>query len=112
MSNIEAPKALSQFRAWGIARGDQIAVEESAESAAQFSSWFSIHNALVVEVNRAFSAVLRGFYPCILGRCPRLAVDRCAFGADHRLKAWLPAQVVSAPSVGYCSKLKLKNFCA
>jgi len=66
----------------------------------------------VVEVNRAFSAVLRDFYPCILGRSPGLGVDRCAFGADHRLKAWLPAQVVSAPSVGYCSKLKLKNFCA
>jgi len=29
-----APKALSQFRAWGIAPGDQIAVEESAETAA------------------------------------------------------------------------------
>jgi len=29
-------------------------VDQSAESAAQFSSWFSIHNALV-----AFSAVLR-----------------------------------------------------
>jgi hypothetical protein len=25
MRNIEAPKALSQFRAWGIAPGDQIA---------------------------------------------------------------------------------------
>jgi hypothetical protein len=33
MRNIEAPKALSQFRAWGIAPGDQIAVDQSAESA-------------------------------------------------------------------------------
>ncbi len=87
-------------------------MDQSAESAAQFSSWFSIHNALVVEVNRAFSAVLRDFYPCILGRSPGLGVDRCAFGADHRLKAWLPAQVVSGAGLGYCSKLKLKNFCA
>ena len=32
MRNIEAPKALSQFRAWGIAPGDQIAVDQSAET--------------------------------------------------------------------------------
>jgi len=70
MRNIQAPKALSQFRAWGIAPGDQIAVEESAESAAQFSSWFSIHNALVAEVNRAFSAVLR-FLPMHPGALPQ-----------------------------------------
>ncbi len=39
MINIEAPKALSQFRAWGIAPGrSKIAVDQSAESAAQFSA--------------------------------------------------------------------------
>jgi hypothetical protein len=94
MRNIEAPKALSQFRAWGIAPGDQIAAEDSAERAVSIQRLFSILNAIVAQVNRA------------------LSVDRYAFGADHRLKAWLPAQFVSAPSVGYCCSLKLKNFCA
>jgi len=71
MSNIEAPKALSQFRAWGIARGDQIAVEESAESAAQFSSWFSIHNALCGGGESRFQRCTSRFLPMHPGALPQ-----------------------------------------
>jgi len=69
--------------AWGIALGIRLSGKSSAESAIQSlpGDWRMAHMMIefVQQVNRAFSAGAF-FVPRILGRCPRLAVNR-AFGA-------------------------------
>ena len=71
MSNIEAPKALSQFRAWGIAPEIKSPWKRALKARLNSAHSFQSTTHFVVEVNRAFSAVLRDFYPSIPGALPR-----------------------------------------